>query len=208
MKTRNQMLPFDIDTTEDVGGGGGFMEKPGQYHFLVAKVGEDENRKGEVMTGGGFTVGLQCLAGTDESQVGCTMNIEFINGQAKHKDGGTFCRTKQTAFLIAAGIITPKQLGTKGLSVDLQKGVNAQVCAVLKLGDPDDKGKQYLDLSFADIFHVDDARSKDIPKDKESLDLLPKEARHEESYFDGIVATKKSSEETKDRIGDDDLDDL
>lgn len=184
---------FDAPEQEEMskGGEGNFLSKPGQYHLTILDVKEGVGPKGKPIDG--FCVQVSVLDGTVPDQKHHTANIMFFAPKLTSKDGGAFLRRKMTAFGIATNLIDPSQLG-KRVSVELKNAVNAQCVAKFELSKGDD-GKEYIDLAYSDIWHVDDPRCESVPKDLAALSLLPKEQRHDRAWFDSWLKSSKPAEQ-------------
>lgn len=191
------MSTFEMDTAEDMETGGGeYMDAPGRYHFAVNGVFPDKMpNSDDLLKNGGFSIEFVCLAGTDPSQVQKKTNIIFNNGHDSHKDGGKMCRQKQTAFCIAANLLTPSDLGKKGVKIELEKALGAQMVVEMELGDERPNGKRYLELAYSNIYHVDDPRAKDVPKDEAMLKAIPDAYRHvgDQAFFAPLLKKKEAS---------------
>ena len=186
-------MGFTFDAPESLEGST-YMDKPGRFHFLVTDVREGRLPKGDQGIEG-FSVELEALAGSEPSQVGKKTNIVLRNGQPGHQDGGAMCRRKQAAFLIAANLLTPSGLGRSGYDLDLEKARGAQIIAELELGDEQSNGKRYLELAYANIYHVDDPRAQPVPKAEESLGSIPEAFRHvgDEAYFAPLMPKQQQA---------------
>lgn len=185
---------FSFDAPEDTGGSGKFLDQPGTYHMAVMSVQDGLTAKGEPMVGGGFTVHLSALAGTVKDQEERELSLSFFNGKLDSKDQGEFARKKQAAFLIATDLMRPDQLGSKGLSINLESAVGRQVIASLEQGkDKNGAPTKFLSLAFANIYHVDDPRAKDFPKSPAALAILPKSLRHDAAYFAKLLEKRPAS---------------
>ena len=182
---------MEFEASEDVGGGsGGFLNEPGTYHLIVDDVLDGKLSNGDSMKG--FTLKLKALAGTVDGQAGNTVNLALFNAKTDvdaSENGKLWARRKQTACLIAGNLLTPAQLGQK-VSIDIGKLKDQQL--VVKFTKDEDK--KYLDLSFADIWHVDDPRAEAIPKCAEHLAFIPKTLRHDAAYFEPLLAKKAKSD--------------
>lgn len=176
--------------------GGNFLSQPGIYHAIITAVYEElapPKRDGTQKPIEGFSAAFDILAGTVAGQEGKTINLTFFNGKLNSKDQGKFARKKQAAFLIASNVITPADLGQK-IKIDLAKANGQQV--VMKLEKDDENStsdKTYLQLSYADIWHVDDPRCAAHPKKQEALTLIPPEHRRDAKYFESLVRTSNGS---------------
>jgi hypothetical protein len=177
-------MAWDMEMPDEMGGGGNFLTEPGAYHCAVTQVLEGTGPKGGIIDG--FTVGLDMLAGTVSGQEHKVFNLTLFNARLDQSDGGKkWARLKQAAFVIAANVVTPAQLGQR-VSVDLQKAVGQQV--VIKLEQQE--GKEYLDLSYADIWHVDDPHCEKVPKNTAAIAMIPAAMRHEKAWFDQLKPKK------------------
>lgn len=183
---------FDYDAPDEIGGGGKFLTVPGTYHFQVKQVMNGQGPGGNAVSG--FTASLVVLTGTDESQKDHEINLTFFNGRLTDKDQGNFARVKQGAFFIAANVMTPEQLGQRGLKIDLGKANGAQVIATLEVDEHQSKdGKTFLRLSYANIFHIDDPRASGFPKLAGAIELIPQEYRRQESFFEPLLQKKQKA---------------
>jgi len=174
------MTEFAFDQPDEFNEGGDFLNTPGTYHFSVNDI-MTEDKEGNLING--FKVNLEVLHGTVQDKQGnCTeknkqTSITFFNPKLSGRDGGRFARQKQAAFFVAAGVIGPAELDairSKSLkSVDLEKARGAQIVMTVEL---DDTGK-YLNPSYCNIWHVDDPKAANFPKNKDAIALLPKDRR-------------------------------
>lgn len=196
-------MSFAMETTEDVCGSASdqYLTEPGTYHCVVTAVAENEGPKGNPING--FTISLAVLDGTTKGQKDKSTNLcLFSPDQSKSDKSQEWARKKQTAFAIATELIDLKKLGGK-VQIDLQDAVGRQIVIAF---DHDDAGK-YLQLVWANIYHVDDPRAEKFPKDKEALAIIPKEMRKDAAYF--MPLTKRGeSTKTASKLTSSDLADL
>jgi hypothetical protein len=196
-------MSFALETTEDVGGSANdqYLNEPGTYHFVITSVAENEGPKGNPIDG--FTIGLSVLDGTTKGQKDKSTNLcLFSPDQSKSDSSQEWSRKKQTAFAIAAGLIDLKKLGGK-VQIDLQDAVGRQIVASFEHDD----AKKYMQLSYANIYHVDDPRAANFPKDKEALAIIGKDQRKEAIYFTALTK-RGDSTKTASRLSNSDLADL
>jgi hypothetical protein len=180
---------MEFDAPEELGGSGNYLSEAGTYHLAINHVWEGTGPKGGVIQG--FSVGLQVLAGTVEDQEKKELNLTFFNPNLNHSEvAQRIRRQQQAAFLIASGLMAPADLG-KRVSIDLNKAIGQQVIATFE----ENEYNGILRLRFSDIFHVDDPRAKNFPKDLDSIAMLPTEKRKGESYFAPLKAGKKTAAE-------------
>ena len=197
-------MSFVLDTTDDIGGSASdqYLSEPGTYHCVITSIAEGEGPKGNPIDG--FTVGLAVLDGTVGGQKDKQTNLCLFspdpNRDAKSQD---WARKKQTAFVVAAGLLDLAKLGSK-VSIDLNEAVGRQI--VLTFENNEYEGKARLQLAWANIYHVDDPRVAKIPKDKEALSVIPKAYRKTSDYFAPLM--KKAEKKPESRLSQDELSDL
>lgn len=195
------MSSFMMDTTDDIGGGfgDGYLTQPGTYHCVVTAVHEGTTSRGKPISG--FTVDLSALAGTVDGQKEKEKSLSLFNADlSRNESSQKWARKKQTAFVIAVGLLDPSKLGER-VEINLQEAVGRQLVVNLEQGE---KG---LDLAYANIYHVDDPRVAKIPKDKEALGLIPKELRRGPEFFEALHGSGSGKSERK-TLSDAELNDL
>ena len=199
-------MSFTLDTTEDIGGSAGekYLTEPGTYHCVVVSVDEGKGPKGNPING--FTAELAVLDGTVAGQKDRETSVTFFSPDASKSEASQeWNRKKQTAFAIATGLLDLAKLGSK-VEIDLQEAVGRQL--VIQLAHADDD-KKFLQINYANIYHVDDPRAEKFPKSKEGLAIVPKELRKPAEYFAPLQ--KKSggaNGKSESRLSQDDLSDL
>ena len=168
-------MSFDYQTGGDTSTGGKFLTEPGTYHCLVTAVTENPtNPKGELIDNAAFRVDLAILEGTSPNQKDKVKDFVLFNPKPSDKNEGAFAKKRFDFFFLAAGLLTKQQIENKEkVSIDLQSAVGKQIVCKFQMDDND----KYLELAFADIFHVDDPAVKEVPKDKDSLAMLPPSQR-------------------------------
>lgn len=186
--------------------GGKYVSKPGVFHAAI--VGVDENpasRKGEALDGVQFTASI--LAGTDPSQKDKTIDIIMWNPQAEDDEKKQQQAKKvQTAFCIATCLIGHFQAGVK-VTVEPTDAIGRQVVLKLRYKQKFDvPSGQWVDtdrveLSFSDIYHVDDAwvTNNSVPLESEAIKLIPANLRKAEGKPTAVaVAAQASSVDVSD----------
>jgi hypothetical protein len=177
------MSGFDMDMPDDFEGGGNFLQEPGTYHLLVLRVDEaPTNNKGDLLDG--FRVDCAVLDGTTPGQKDRQTDIMFFRPKLSDKNGGEFAKRKQARFAIATGILGQATPGQR-VTVDLQRAAGMQFVAELEHEiDKDTKQpKKFLQLAWANIWHVDDPAVSQVPKDAAALELLPAAMRRSAESF-------------------------
>jgi hypothetical protein len=148
-----------------------FLDKPGQFHFLVNLADEQPAKKtGELIDG--IRLELACLAGTDETQVKRTFDPILYNPSESNRDGGAFKNLIQ-ARAADACCIMPDAAADTEVEVDWSKAKGAQVIAyVIPSKDP-----KFFEIDGAHIYHVDDPEVSHVPKNEAMLRLIPAHMR-------------------------------
>lgn len=168
-------MAYKHTTGGDTSDGGKFLADDGTYHLLVTKMDETPTKKdGTPIDNAAFRAELAVLAGTVESQKDKVTDILFFGPKPSDKNDGAFAKKKIDRFFLAAGLATREQLDQKDneLDIDLQQACGRQIVAKFT-SEEGKNGKLMLGLSFTDIWHVDDSSCKAVPKDAESLAMLP-----------------------------------
>jgi hypothetical protein len=185
-------MSFSFDAPETTQGEGGGLSTPGTYHVVINDVREGESAKGAAIDG--LTITVEVLAGTVEGQAGKTRSeslfLPSMKDVAKEEETGqpSMPRKKLAAIFIAANAMAPESLG-KPVNIETALMVGQQ--CVIKFEnqmEQDGEGKytvptKYIQISYADIFHVDDPAVKAVPKNADALSLIAKEYRHDEAWF-------------------------
>jgi hypothetical protein len=186
------IMSFAFDAPETTTGEGGGLSTPGTYHVVINEVREGESATGKAIDG--LTITVEVLDGTTKGMGGKTRSeslfLPSLKDQEKEQQSGqpSMPRKKLAALFIAANAMQPDQLG-KPVNVDTSKMVGQQ--CVIKFEhqmEKDGDGKytvptQYIQISYSDIFHVDDPDVSAIPKSAEALGLIPREFRHDAAWF-------------------------
>lgn len=186
---------MEFDAPEEIGGGGNFLNAPGTYHLHIDQVLEGQSASGKIIDG--FTASVSCLDGTVRennkcTEIGKTCNITFFSGKLTDKDKGQFARVRQAAFLVAANVIQPSQLGQR-ITIDLQKACGNQIVVTLE-HDEQDTEKKYLRIAGASCYHVDDPRISGVPKAADALKLISAACRHDKAWFENVIKRKPKAE--------------
>lgn len=172
--------PDTVDT-----GGGNWLDKPGTYHLVITAADEQPTkRNGEMMDA--FRVTCQAIEGTVRDANGFTerdktVDLTFWHPKLTDKNEGLFARQKQARFFLATGLLTDGQLGSE-VDINLEDCVGRQVIATLEERDGD-SGRTFLDLHFADIWHIDDPAAAKFPKSDKAIGLVPPAHRRKPESF-------------------------
>lgn len=164
-------MPVEFETSQDTSTGS-FLKEPGTYHLMIADSQEHATDKGGKPLDA-FRLCCQVLAGTTPGQEGKTVDLLIFHPKPTDKKEGEFALKRRTRTLIAISMMKPINRGEK-VSVDLTpNGATGRqfICTLAK----SDKG--YLEMNFADVYHVDDPEAAAFPKATKLLAMLPAEWR-------------------------------
>lgn len=164
-----------------VDAGSAHLNKAGKYHFNVVSIDEQATTK----SGGlfdGWKVALSVLEGTEATKQYDLFlkNVDVTKSETAQK----WAMNKQVAFIIAAGLATEADMQDKEIDIDLQLAVNRQIVAELEVDKTSTGDRIFLQLAWANIFHIDDPRVVDVPKNAAALLMAPKSHRRDPKGFD------------------------
>lgn len=187
-------MSYEFDAPETLDSEGTRCTEPGTYHLVVMDILDGLMPDGSThLTGGGFSVVLSVLDGTVQGQKDKTIGLAFGNPKSDASDKAKeLARAKKGALFIATDLMTPAQLGKSGLKIELDLAKGRQLVATIERDSREGKEK-FLQLSYANIYHVDDPRAAKFPKSQEALALIPKQLRHDAAYFEPLHTKGKSS---------------
>jgi len=176
-----------FQSSTDVGGEGKAITAGGTYHCSIVRSADGESTKGNSMNG--CSALLTVLAGTTAGQEEKEHHLHLYDqDMSKSEAAQEWSIKKQTAYAIAINQMDPSKLGEE-VELDFGSADGQQI--IITLEESEYEGKKKLDLSYANIFHVDDPRAKEFPKSKDGLSILPAELRRKPEYFAALV--KKNS---------------
>lgn len=172
-------MPFEMEMPESFDTGGSFLTEPGTYHLAVLNVDEQPQAKnGQLLDG--FRVDFEVLAGPHAKK---QVEVTFWNPKLTDKNNGEMAKKKQGRFVTNTGLVAAAKPGER-VTVDLQQAKGRQVIATLaQRENQNDPSKKYIDLNFADIWHVDDPAAPNCDRNQDALKLLPKSLRRDPASF-------------------------
>lgn len=171
-------MPYEMEMPESFDTGGSFLTEPGTYHFSVLNVDEQpQSRGGQLIDG--FRVDMDVVAGSQSKK---QVEVVFFNPKLTDKNGGEMAKKKQARFVIATGLLQAAKPGER-VTVDLQQAKGRQLVATMSKRKSQDGDKEYIDLNFADIWHVDDPAAPNCERNQDALKLLPKSLRRDAASF-------------------------
>lgn len=181
-------IEAELPTTEEVDNTeSNFLSKPGTFHFAVMNADEQPterwgDRKGQLMDG--FEIEAAVQAGPEK---GKTHRFFVRNPNLSHKDQGVFCKALRGKWLEAIAVVDPSHRG-KTVTIELVNS-NGQVVVmgrqfIAKMSqETSSKGKPYIDLDGAKVWHVDDPNAEKCERNQDAIKLLPKQFRRDPSTF-------------------------
>jgi hypothetical protein len=169
-------MAFNYQTGGDTTTGGSRLTEPGTYHQVVTEITDQPTKKdGSLIPNAAFAATLGVLDGTTPGQKDKSVNLIFFNGKVGEPKSEAFAKKKMDRFFMAVGMLTPQQVESEAsVSLNLPDAIGRQLVAKYEKNKPEDK---FVDLSFADIYHVDDAAVKEVPKDVAALKLIDAKLR-------------------------------
>lgn len=173
------MAGFEMEMPGSFDTGGAFLSEPGTYHLAVMDVNEQPtSRDGKLLDG--FRVEAEVLGGPQAKK---QVELMFFNPKLTDKNNGEMAKKKQGRFVLATGVIQAAKPGEK-VTVDLQLAKGRQFIATLALDDRgDDNAKKFLQLHFADIWHVDDPTAAKCEFNQAAIKLIPANLRRSPESF-------------------------
>lgn len=186
------MSGFDFDMPEQMDQPFNFLTEPGTYHLAVLAVDErPASKDGRPLDG--FKVHVCVLDGTTAGQQKKEMELMFFAPKMSDKNGGDFAKRKMARFAAACGILPVAAPGQR-VTVDLQQAAGRQLVAeVERQTDTAGNATKFLQLAWANIWHVDDPAVAQVPKDAAALGLLPATLRKAASDFERKPPTNGGS---------------
>ena len=182
-------MSYDMDFADDLDEvGGDYLNEPGVYHLMVEEVREGVGQKGTAIDG--FSVSCIVRAGTTQDCAGKSVDLGFFSPNYSKGDKSVASTKRQnTAFALATNLIDPNAMGTKA-TIELKNAEGCQL--VVKLNRKMDKDpvteewtvpSKFLQISYSDIWHVDDPAAEKHPKDATAIAVIPKAFRRAAEWF-------------------------
>lgn len=155
--------------------GGNYLEEPGKYHCLVIE-GAETVKFGDNVDDG-LTLKLSVL--TPGPHKGMIYELKLGNPTFKTSEKGReWILRKQAAAVIACGLATEAEFDRGDVNINAADAADRQVAIELEMDD-----KKYLQLVWANIYHVDDPRAKSFPWNDAALKLIPAAHRRKPESF-------------------------
>lgn len=197
------MAKRTVNTPEKMEGGGADRIKvPGWYHVHVTECLADVTPKGNPING----IFAEFSAFEGQPEAGKTTASTFFDPDplkaydpasgleyadwkgSQDGKGWLMSEKKQLSFLVATGLINESQFG-KALEYDTDDAKDRQLVIEVVVDDRNvDKG--YMQINYANTYHIDDPRVADLVKAKKlklneaAIKLLPATMRRKPESFD------------------------
>jgi hypothetical protein len=203
-------------------GPSGFLDQPGTYHLLVENLKVGLNSKDEPFNG--TTVEVQCLGGSVAGQEQKKVSLTLWDIDAsKPEDEQKQTVKRLWAFYIATNVLQPADMQSGDVDFDEKLAIDNQLVVKLQHKQKkfvengkavwrDDPSSRFLEIAYADIFHVDDPDVASVPKNADAIAIIPKKHRHEQAWFEykikatgGTSAKADTSVKKSDYSDDDDF---
>jgi hypothetical protein len=181
-------MAFEMDCPESFDQEGDRLREPGKYHVVVLGLEENPtNKDGKLIDNAVFRASLAVLDGTAPGQKDKQIDLLFFGPKMTHKDRGEMARKKIWFFAQSIGC---GELVSGKMRLDFSQAAGRQCVADIEITDSkytDASGAERVthnpNIKFCNIYHVDDPRVKDVPKDAASISLLPLSLRKEAKDF-------------------------
>ena len=174
---------MEIDLPQNMETESNFLNEVGTYHVAVLNVDESPTTRDGAPVDG-FKVHFCVLDGTMVGQGKKEIELTFYNPKASDKNNGEFAKRKQARFAMATGILPQAQPGQR-VSVNLQDAAGRQLVIEVERKTDQATGQpsKFLQLAWANIWHVDDPAVSAVPKDAAALGLLSATLRRKPESF-------------------------
>jgi len=184
------MATYDYDCPEDVNednvyGDVNYLEVECWAHAKITCAdASPKDKNGNSRSNAIVELTMEVLAATEQGQEGKVVKEIIWGPKLDATDGGKFARRKIGRLAIATGLVDENSKG-KRVSVDFSKLEGRQMIVQFKL---DSDEKKYMGIAFADMYHIDDPRKKNVPRDQTAIGFTPggQEAQPEQSEFDSL----------------------
>jgi hypothetical protein len=163
---------------------------------------DKQNTKDGLVPFDGVSAECEVVGGPN---AGKKFNVKLWYPKFSSRDEGRSASQKIFAYLVATDVVGPDKLGQE-FEFDMEDSVGSLLFVELRLGN-ESNGKQYLEIHYSNIYHVDDPRAAKIKLDdvqKAKIANVKPTYRHPKDYFGPLVA-KKEKPESKEKPNFDDL---
>lgn len=174
-------------------------EKENEGFYLMKVIDAHEGQrptKDGLVVFEGISFECEVVGGPNDGQ---KFTLKLYFPKMSSKDGGKSASGKIFSFLVATDVVTPELLG-KEFEFDPEDAIGSLFFIELALGKPSDDGKQYLDLKWMNVYHVDDPRAAKIKMDdhqKSAIANISEKLRHKDAAYFAKIATTATKTEKK-----------
>lgn len=175
------------------------LNEPGTFHLIINKI--DPGMRSDGQPDNALAFEADVLGGTVPGCEGKTVK-ETIFGMdtSKPTDAQSMTVKKLFAFLVATGLAKPSQLG-EAIHFNETDAEKKQIVIEFDYSfkkNPVTKKYDiptgFIGIKFSNIYHVDDPRVKDIPKNIDALKMRkPEEIVSQPSFFDPMIPGKSNA---------------
>jgi len=188
-------MAMEFDAPENFDQEGNGLREAGKYHCVVLSIEENPtNKDGKLIDNAVFRASLAVLDGTTPGQRDKQFDLIFFAPKMTHKDRGEMAKKKIWFFASSIGC---GSIVNGRMVLDFAQAVGRQTCMDIEMQESkykDNNGAERVShnpsLAFCNVYHVDDPRVKDWPKDAAALSLLPAGLRKKPDEF--AASTKKA----------------
>lgn len=168
-----------------------YLSDAGTFHCVVVRCTDGADQKGNPLAG--FNTQFSVLNGTAEGCRDKEFTLTFFDpDMSRGEKSQAWASKKQTAFMVACNLIDLQKIGEE-VDIEVGDAVGQQVVISVEK----DENEKYLQLVWANIYHVDDPRAKAFPKCEKSIGLVGASNRKKEGYFDSLKASKSQAKPVK-----------
>jgi hypothetical protein len=167
--------------------GGQKRATPGWYHIHFTQIKETD--KCDAVELHGIVLAGKPDDATVVDFIDSVFNVKLKYPDAsKSEDQQTRANARLTAFMIAADLVTPSQLG-QPVNVDEQLAIGRHALIHLRWSQKQEGDKwidnpPWVDLAWNDLLHIDDPDGANVPKNIAALKFVPATCRHADpKYF-------------------------
>jgi hypothetical protein len=179
-------MSLEFDAPEEKEQTSQWLKAKGIFHFAVTAVDPNPvSQAGQQLPG--IKVTLAVMGGTDPAQLNKQWDVVLFQGTAEDKETTRDLNNRRLdRFFEAVGIQKHVITGSDGRK---RVRIDDPMLAVGRqfIGETEpwlkDNGKTQMGWAWDNLYHVDDPRVKDVPRNQEAIALIPQSLRRQASSF-------------------------